>query len=88
MKETLLAISSLIISFTSVFISYISYRQKYNINNQKKENQKGELISDIRYIKASVDRLEKSITKIDDSYHELEIRVTKLEEKIRKDEGN
>jgi len=38
------------------------------------------LISDIGYIKSSIDRMERSLEKVEDRYHELLNRLVKVEQ--------
>lgn len=83
MKETIIPIISLLISLTSVLITIITFKQKNKQNQRQVGKNEGLIISDIGYIKECVDRLEKTLNKINDKNHLLDIRITRIEEKLR-----
>ena len=83
MKETIIPIISLLISLTSVLITIITFKQKNKQNQRQVGKNEGLIISDIGYIKECVDRLEKTLNTINDKNHLLDIRITRIEEKIR-----
>lgn len=76
-----------IISFIGIFISLISLLLAYLAfkRNEKKESKEegkseGLILSDIGYIKACVDRMEKNLNKVDESYEDIIVRIVRLEE--------
>ena len=83
MKETIIPIISLLISLTSVLITIITFKQKNKQNQRQVGKNEGLIISDIGYIKECVDRLEKTLNTINDKNHLLDIRITRIEEKLR-----
>ena len=85
MKQIIISLISSIIPFLSFLLALLTFKKKI-INKTKEEGvNEGLILSDIRYIKESVSRLEKTFTKADEDYRKLEIRITKLEEKLRKE---
>ena len=86
MKEITITIIGLILSFISVLIAFTTYKQKQKKSNKEDAKHEGQVLTDIKYIKSCVERLEESLIKTIDEYHKLDIRITKIEEKIRKDE--
>ena len=85
MKQIIVSLISSIIPFLSFLLALLTFKKKI-INKTKEEGvNEGLILSDIRYIKESVNRLEKTFTKADEDYRKLEIRITKLEEKMRKE---
>ena len=85
MKQIIISLISSIIPFLSFLLALLTFKKKI-INKTKEEGvNEGLILSDIRYIKESVNRLEKAFTKADEDYRKLEIRITKLEEKLRKE---
>mgnify|MGYP003299516207 FL=1 len=85
MKQIIISLISSIIPFLSFLLALLTFKKKI-INKTKEEGvNEGLILSDIRYIKESVNRLEKTFTKADEDYRKLEIRITKLEEKMRKE---
>lgn len=86
MKEIIITIVSIFLSFISVSITLLTYKQKTKNKKHEEGKSEGLIISDVKYIKECVDRLEKTLNKVSEEYHKLDIRITKLEEKIRKDD--
>ena len=86
MKEILITIISLFFSFISVSVTLLTYKQKTKKNKHEEGKCEGLIISDVKYIKGCVDRCENTLNKVSDEYHKLDIRITKLEEKIRKED--
>lgn len=81
----------LISSFFSIVFAYIAFKRSDNNTFKKEGKNEGLIISDIGYIKACVDRVEKNLVKVDERYHNIAERLAKLEEglanlKLRVDE--
>lgn len=79
--ENILTITIGVISLaSSIFFAYLAFRKESNkdiMNTAKKE---GTLLSDIGYIKAGIDKLERKLDKVESNYQDLLTRVIKLEE--------
>ena len=74
-----LSIVGLFISLSSIMISFLTFRNK--MKNEVRSEGKNEaiIISEIGYIKACLDRLEKNISMIDERNHDFFERLTKTE---------
>lgn len=69
-------------TISSIFFAYVALK-KNNLNEEKIEGKtEGIFLSDIGYIKACVDRVEKNLFKVDERYHIIVERVAKVEEAI------
>lgn len=74
-------ITSITISIISVVIAFLSYKRNV-IKEHKQLSKEGSFLSDIGYIKACVDRMEKKISNVDERYQDLLQRLTKVEENL------
>ena len=65
---------------SSIFFAYLAFK-KNMLNDQKTDGKaEGIMFSDIGYIKACVDRVEKNLTKVDERYRNIAERLAKFEE--------
>ncbi len=76
----LFSIITVVFTALSVFIAYLAFRN--NITKDQKKNwiNEGSMISDIGYIKACVERMEKNLCLVEDRYQNISERLVKLEE--------
>ena len=75
-------ITSITISIISVVIALLSYKRNVIKEHKQLSKEEGLFLSDIGYIKACVDRMEKKISNVDDRYQDLLQRLTKVEENL------
>jgi len=69
-------------TLSSIFFAYIACK-KSNMQEQKIDGKtEGEMLSDIGYIKACVDRVEKNLNKVDERYRNIAERLAKVEEAV------
>ena len=81
--ELIISIVSLLTSLTNILFTVLAFH-KSEKNDQKKEGKsEGTMLSDIGYIKACVDRVEKNIGIVDERYRNVAERLAKLEESIK-----
>ena len=80
---------NLIVSFigvigtlSSIFFAYLAFRRNSIIDQRNEGKHQGTMFSDIGYIKACVDRVEKNIARVDERYHDIVLRLTRNEEVI------
>lgn len=80
---------NLIVSFigvigtlSSIFFAYLAFRRNTLIDQRNEGKHQGTMFSDIGYIKACVDRVEKNIARVDERYHDIVLRLTRNEEVI------
>lgn len=75
-------ITSITISIISVLIAILSYKRNVIKEHKQLSKEEGSFLSDIGYIKACVDRMEKKISNVDERYQDLLQRLTKVEENL------
>lgn len=75
-------ITSITISIISVVIAFLSYKRNVIKEHKQLSKEEGSFLSDIGYIKACVDRMEKKISNVDERYRDLLQRLTKVEENL------
>lgn len=75
-------ITSITISIISVVIALLSYKRNVIKEHKQLSKEEGSFLSDIGYIKACVDRMEKKISNVDERYQDLLQRLTKVEENL------
>lgn len=75
-------ITSITISIISVAIALLSYKRNVIKEHKQLSKEEGSFLSDIGYIKACVDRMEKKISNVDERYQDLLQRLTKVEENL------
>ena len=80
-------ITSITISIISVVIALLSYKRNVIKEHKQLSKEEGSFLSDIGYIKACVDRMEKKISNVDERYQDLLQRLTKVEENIISEYG-
>ncbi len=79
---TIVSIIGIIGTISSIFFAYLAFR-KNEIKDEHAEGQhEGAILSDIGYIKACVDRVEKNLTKVDERYRNILERLSKVEESV------
>lgn len=77
--ELLISLIGLIGALSSVIFSYLAFKRSNKKDDKEEGKAEGVMISDIGYIKACVDRLEKNFNKVDELYKNISERVIKLE---------
>lgn len=69
-------------TLSSIFFAYLACK-KSNMKEQKVDGKsEGAMLSDIGYIKACVDRVEKNLNKVDERYRNIAERLAKVEEAV------
>ena len=69
-------------TLSSIFFAYLACK-KTNMQEQKVDGKtEGAMLSDIGYIKACVDRVEKNLNKLDERYRNIAERLAKVEEAV------
>lgn len=80
MESILTIIIGIISLLSSIFFAYIALKKESNKDIMSTAKKEGTLLSDIGYIKAGIDKLERKLDKVESNYQELLTRVIKLEE--------
>ena len=69
-------------TLSSIYFAYLAC-SKSNMQEQRVDGKtEGAMLSDIGYIKACVDRVEKNINKVDERYQNIAERLAKVEEAV------
>ena len=83
MNETIIITSiSLITSISSIVFAFLAFKRNEKQDYKKEGKNEGLILSDIGYIKACVDRMEKNITSVDERYRSVLERLSKTEESL------
>ena len=77
MQEVIMSIIGVLGTLSSILFAYLAFRKSEN----KLAKEEGALLSDIKYIKSSIDRMEVKFDKVENKYNDLLKRVIKVEEK-------
>lgn len=75
-------ITSTLISVLSILIAYLALRRNKEKDHLKEALDNGILLSDIGYIKKTLDRIEKRLENVEVNYNDLLRRIIILEEKV------
>jgi divalent metal cation (Fe/Co/Zn/Cd) transporter len=81
-ENLIMYIISTLISILSILIAYMALKRNKDKDNLKEAIDSGILLSDIGYIKKSLDRIEKRLEHVEINYNDLLKRVIILEEKV------
>lgn len=69
-------------SVSSIIFALLAFRRSERQDQRKEGKSEGLIMSDIGYIKACVDRVEKNITRVDETYKNVIERLAKVEESV------
>lgn len=69
-------------SVSSIVFSLLAFKRSERQDQRKEGKNEGLIMSDIGYIKACVDRVEKNITRVDETYKNVIERLAKVEESV------
>jgi len=81
MKDMIMGIISVIGTLSSILFAYLAFRKNDRTTLKDIAKSEGALLSDIGYIKSSIDRMESKLDRVEVNYEDLLTRVTRLEEK-------
>ena len=82
LSKIVLSLLSIIGTISSIVFAYLAFRRYAKGDNKKEGKNEGVLISDIGYIKSSIDRIEKTLNKLEEKYDDLHSRIIKIEQKM------
>lgn len=80
--EIIVILIGLCASISSILFSYLSFKRSDKKDHELDAKNEGVMFSDIGYIKACVDRVEKNLNKVDERYRNIAERLAKLEESV------
>lgn len=77
-----LSIISVLGTVSSIVFAFLAYKRNAKTDNKQEGKNEGVLISDVGYIKSSIDRIEKNMDKLEDRYNQLSMQPSKTEESV------
>lgn len=80
--ELVFSLVGFLASLSSIIFAYLAFRRKDKQEYKKEGKNEGLILSDIGYIKACVDRVEKNLTKVDEKYNVVLERLSRAEESL------
>ena len=80
--EFLITLIGFLSSIISIFFAYIAFKRSYKKDQKEEGKTEGVMFSDIGYIKACVDRVEKNLNNVDERYRNIAERLAKVEESV------
>ena len=78
----IVSLVSIIGTISSITFAYFAFKRNNFIDKTQQGKNDGIVISDIGYIKACVDRVEKNLNKVDERYRNILERLAKVEEAV------
>ena len=76
------SIIGIIGTLSSIFFAYLACKKTHMQEQRVDGKTEGAMLSDIGYIKACVDRVEKNLNKVDERYRNIAERLAKVEEAV------
>lgn len=80
MNEVVIGVIGLLGTLSSICFAYLAFRRNQNHDTKKDGKTEGVLISDIGYIKSSIDRMEGKLDRVETNYQNLLSRLVRVEE--------
>ncbi|MBE6143812.1 MAG: hypothetical protein E7177_07510 [Erysipelotrichaceae bacterium] len=80
--ELALSLVGLFASISSIVFAYLAFKRSNKQEQRDEGKSEGVMFSDIGYIKACVDRVEKNLNKVDERYRNIAERLAKVEESV------
>ena len=80
--EVVLGLIGIVGTISSIIFGYLAIRRNERQDQKSSGKAEGVMISDIGYIKACVDRLEKNLTRVDEEHRKMSERLSKVEEAV------
>lgn len=69
-ENLIISVVGLVASLSSILFAFLAFRRSDKADQRKEGRNEGTILSDIGYIKACVDRVEKSIAEVDIRYRD------------------
>lgn len=80
--NTALTVLGMLISSLSILFAFLAFKRNEKQDHKVEGKSEGLILSDIGYIKACVDRMEKNLTTVDERYRNNVERLAKVEESL------
>jgi phage shock protein A len=82
MVEITVSVLGIVGTLSSIIFAYLAFRRNDKKDIKTCATQEAELLSDMKWLKSSVSRMEKKIDRLDSNYNELLSRIIKVEERL------
>ena len=80
MQEVVVSIIGVAGTLSAIFFAYLSFRRNDKKDAVRDAKTEGTLLSDVGYIKSSINRMEQKLDKVENNYNILLNRLTRVEE--------
>ena len=80
MNEIVVGVLGILGTISSICFAYLAFRRNHTSDTKKDGKTEGVLISDIGYIKSSIDRMEGQLGKVEPNDQDLLSRLVRVEE--------
>ena len=80
--EMMITLVSFLGSLSSIVFAYLAFRRSELQIKKSDGKAEGVIFSDIGYIKACIDRVEKNLNNVDERYRSITERLAKVEESL------
>ena len=80
--ELTISLVGFLASLSSIIFAYFAFKRSNKEEDKSEGKTEGVMFSDIGYIKACVDRVEKNLNKVDERYRNILERLAKVEESL------
>lgn len=81
--EIVLTIISVLGTISSILFAYLAFKRGNKQEHKDEGKNEGVMLSEIGYIKSSIDRIEKSLNHLEERYTDLSNRLVKVEESTK-----
>lgn len=78
--ELIITLVGFLASLSSIVFAYLAFKRSERKEQKDDGKAEGVMFSDIGYIKACVERVEKNVNKVDERYRNIAERLAKVEE--------
>lgn len=80
--SVIVTIVGLAASMSSIVFALLAFKRSEKQEHKSEGKSEGLILSDVGYIKACVDRMEKNLTSVDERYRNVLERLVKVEESL------
>ena len=81
-NETILAIISILGACSSILFGYLAFRRNAYSDSKRDGRESGTVISDLGYIKSSIERIEKRLDLTETKFDGVATRLARMEESV------
>lgn len=82
MNDIIVGVLGVIATISSIVFAYLAFKRNGNNDIKTSAKTEGALYSDISYIKASIERMEKKLDKTEENYQGLKEKIIFIEQRL------